>query len=378
MKLSRSGRALGVAVAGALALAACGSDNNSSSSATSSSGGAAGASSSGSASAINCASGTLNASGSTAQANAMTQWVKDYQTACSGATINYGGVGSGQGVTDFINGQTAFAGSDSALNPTANEPTKADARCKTGKAVDLPMVPGPIAVIYNLQGVTSLTMTPAVLAQIFSGKVKTWNDPAIAAINSGVTLPSTGITTVHRSDASGTSDNFTKYLSTAAAADWTYSHNKQWKAPGGQGAKGSDGVAAAVKSTPGTIAYDEFSYATSNSLSMAKIDNGGGAVELTTDAVGKAVAAATVTGTGDDLTLKLDYATKVPGAYPILLVTYEITCEQGLSSSQSGLTKSFLTYIASTAGQSKLIALGYAPLPTEIQTKVQAVVAKIA
>jgi phosphate transport system substrate-binding protein len=372
--LSRTGRLAGAALVGALALSACGSDNNTSSSTSSSGAGSSGAATG----SIACAKGTLNSSGSTAQANAMSQWIKDYQTACSGATVNYGGGGSGQGVTDFLNGQTAFAGSDSALNPAKDEPTKADARCKTGKAVDLPMVAGPIAVVYNVQGVSSLTLTPSLLAKIFSGKITTWNDPAIAAANTGVTLPANKITTVHRSDSSGTTDNFTKYLDAAAKADWTFGHDKQWKATGGQGSKGSDGVAAAVKSTPNTIAYDEFSYATNNSLTYAKIDNGGGAVELTTAAVGKAVAAATVTGTGDDLSLKLDYATKTAGAYPILLVTYEITCVQGLSADQAPLAKSFLTYISSADGQAKLTSLGYAPLPTEIQSKVQAVVAKIA
>jgi phosphate transport system substrate-binding protein len=363
-----------MALAGALALAACGSDNNSSSGSSSTA--AAGGSSSSSGS-IQCASGTINASGSTAQTNAMTQWVKDFQTACSGANINYNAVGSGQGVTDFINGQTAFAGSDSALNKDKGEPTKADSRCKTGSAVDLPMVPGPIAVVYNAQGVNSLTLTPSVIAQIFSGKITKWNDPAIAKINSGVTLPSAAISTVHRSDSSGTTDNFTKYLAAAAGSAWTFDHDKQWKAPGGQGAKGSDGVSAVVKQTPNTIAYVEYSFAKQNSLGIAKIDNGGGAVELTPENVGKAVSAAQISGTGDDLTLNLDYTTKAAGAYPILLVTYEITCVKGLPSDQAALTKAFLSYTSSTAGQDKLTDLGYAPLPSEIQQKVAAVVAKI-
>lgn len=373
MKLSRSGRLTVATLVGALALTACGSDNNASSPTATGSG----STPSGSSGSIACAAGTINASGSTAQANAMSQWIKEYQTACANATINYGGGGSGQGITDFVNAQTAFAGSDSPLNPAKDEPAKADARCTTGKAVNLPMVAGPIAVVYNVPGVTSLTLTPSVLAKIYSGAITTWNDPAIAAVNSGVTLPSSTITTVHRSDSSGTTDNVTRYLDAAAKADWTFGHDKQWKATGGQGSKGSDGVSATVKSTPNTIGYVEFSYATNSNLAYAKIDNGAGAVELTTDAIGKAVAAATVTGTGDDLSLKLDYATKAAGAYPILLVTYEITCEQGLSGDQAALTKSFLTYTSSADGQAKLAGLGYAPLPTEIQKKVQAVVAKI-
>ncbi|MDQ1292185.1 MAG: phosphate transport system substrate-binding protein [Actinomycetota bacterium] len=368
MKHSRSGRLAGVAVVGTLALAGCGSDDNSDGSPTGSS------SASGT---IDCASGTINSSGSTAQSNAMTQWIKEYQTACGDATINYTGGGSGQGITDFSNGQTAFAGSDSALNPDKGEVAKADARCKTGKALNIPMVAGPIAVVYNLEGVDGLVLTPSVLAKIFSGKITTWNDPQIAKLNSGVSLPSTKITSVHRSDSSGTTSNVTKYLEAAAKADWTFGHDKQWKAPGGQGAAKSDGIAAAVKSAPNTISYVEWSYATESDLSIAKIDNGGGAVELTADAVSKAVAAAEVTGTGDDLTMKLDYATKVPGAYPLLLVTYEITCQKGLQPEQATLVKSFLTHTASEEGQAKLVELGYAPLPTEILAKVQKTVATI-
>ena len=366
MKLPRLVALTSVALAGAVALTGCGSDNTTS-----------GGTSSGSIAGAACGSGTVNASGSTAQANAMTEWIKAYQTACGKATINYSGVGSGQGIIDFTGGQTAFAGSDSALSPDKGEPTAANARCKTGNAIDLPLVPGPIAVVFNVSGVTDLTFTPDVLAKIFSGKITKWNDPAIAAINKGAKLPSAAISTVHRSDSSGTTDNFTKYLTAAAAKDWTFDHDKVWKAPGGQGAAKSDGVSAAVKSTPNTIAYVEWSFATQNKLSTAKIDNGGGPVTLSADAVGKAISAAKVTGTGDDLTLDLDYATKADGAYPIILVTYEITCVKGLKTDQATLVKSFLTYAASSDGQGKLEALGYAPLPSEIQSKVQASIAKI-
>src|SRR5205085_518168 len=122
-----------------------------------------------------------------------------------------------------------------------------------------PMVIGPIAVAYNVPGVSSLTVTPDVLAKIFAGTVTKWNDPAITALNSGVSLPSATIVTFHRSDSSGTTDNFTKYLTAAAGSSWTYDHDKVWKAPGGQGAKGSDGVAAALKSTPNSLGYIEYS-----------------------------------------------------------------------------------------------------------------------
>jgi phosphate transport system substrate-binding protein len=345
-----------------LALSACGSDNNSNTPKA------------GSTTNANCPKGSIMASGSSAQANAVSEWVKGYNATCADASVNYQSVGSGAGVQAFIQGSTAFAGSDSALKP--EEQPQADARCKTGKAIDLPMVAGPIAVAYNVSGVTDLTLTPSLLAKIFSGKITKWNDPLIVAANGTAKLPATAIQTFHRSDSSGTSDNFTKYLTAAAGTDWTYDHGKEWKAPGGQGAKGSDGVTTSVKSTDGAVTYVEYSYAKNAGLSVAKIDNGGGAVELTTDAVSKAVEAATVVGTGNDLSLKLDYTTKVAGAYPIALVTYEITCEKGLPADQLAVVKSFLTYTAGD-GQSVLSGIGYAPLPTSLQTKVQAAVAAL-
>ena len=354
---------LSAAAAAVLALSACGSDNNSNTP------------NSQSTTKADCATGSVMASGSSAQANAMSEWIKGYNSQCSGATINYQAVGSGAGVQAFIQGSTAFAGSDSALKDEEHAP--ADARCKTGKAIDLPMVAGPIAVAYNLPGVDSLTLTPSLIAKIFSGKITKWNDHEIAMVNSGVQLPSTAIQTFHRSDSSGTSDNFTKYLTAAAGTDWTYDHAKEWKAPGGQGAKGSDGVTTSVKQTEGAVTYVEYSFAKDASLGVAKVDNGAGAVELSTDSVGKAVEAATIAGTGNDLSLKLDYATKAAGAYPIALVTYEITCEKGLDPAQLKLVKSFLTYTSSSAGQSVLADLGYAPIPASLLTKVQASVAAL-
>jgi phosphate transport system substrate-binding protein len=368
-RLGRRSATAGVAVIGMLALAACGSDNNTP--ATSGSAAASGA-------AISCQSGSIKASGSSAQKNAITQWITDYQTACSGATINYSPSGSGAGVQDFINNQTAFAGSDSAL--TDAQHPQADARCKTGAAVDIPMVVGPVAVAYNVSGLTKLVLTPDVIAKIFNGTITTWNDPAIAAINSGATLPSAPIAAFHRSDSSGTTDNFTKYMIAAAGTtDWPYPHAKDWPSAikSGQGAKGSDGVASALKSTANSIGYLEYSFTTDGSLGVAQVDNGGGPVTLTPATAAAAIASAQVTGTGDDLTVSIDYATKTPGAYPIVLVTYEITCVKGLSSSDLPLTKSFLTYIASTAGQAKLTGLGYAPLPDTLAVRVRALVDKI-
>jgi len=355
----------GVVVAGTLALSACGSDNNGTSSSTS------GAAASG-----DCVKATVNAAGSSAQKNAIAKWSQGYQASCAGATLNYNPSGSGAGVQAFTSGQVTFAGSDSALKPT--EKPAADKRCTGGEAIDLPMVGGPISIVYNLKGVDGLQLSAKTLADIFNGKVTKWNDPEIKAENASATLPASDIKTVHRSDDSGTTDNFTKYLIATAKSDWPYTGGKTWQAKGGQGLKGSDGVSTGIKQTDGSIGYVELSFATSNSLSIAKVKNGAGEyTAASSQAASATIGGATQTGTGNDLALKIDYTTTASGAYPITLVTYEIACTKGISGDQGKFVKSFLTYTSSDAGQSVLTQLGYAPLPASILTKVRAAVASL-
>lgn len=353
---------------GAVALAGCGTDNNNV-------GGRAGAS--GVPTAEHCASGTINVAGSSAQANAMAEWVKAYQASCDKATVNYQANGSGAGIQQFTQGKTAFAGSDSPL--TADERAAARKRCEGNRAIHLPMVVGPIAVVYNLEGVDDLQLTPGTLARIYTGKIDHWDDPAIARDNPKADLPSALIRAFHRSDSSGTTDNFTAYLADAAPTGWSYGHDKTWKADGGQGAKGSDGVTTAVQQTTGTIGYVELSYAQSADLSMANIANASGNyVSLTGKSVGATISSAKVVGKDSDLELAIDYNTKAPKAYPIVLVTYEIACQQGLPNRQAKLVESFLSYAASQEAQDSLADLGYAPLPVEVASRVRGSVKSLA
>ena len=389
MTLSRTGRLAGVALVGALSLTACGSDSNSTGSGTSAapatSAAATDASSATSAAgsatpaAGGAVTGTLTGEGSSAQKNAINQVITDFQQANPGATVNYNPSGSGAGIKNFNAGLDDFAGSDSALKSASTDGStpEADAaktRCGANPAWNLPMVAGPIAVAYNLKGADKVILTPEVTAKIFLGQIKTWDDAAIKAINPGVTLPGTAIKVFFRSDDSGTTENFQKYLNGAAATAWTEKPSKKFAGKVGEGKKGSDGVSAAVKATDGGIGYMEWSFATKSALGVAQIDNGGGAVELTADSAGKAVAAATPAGEGNDLKLKLDYATKAPGTYPIVLVTYEIVCSKGLAADKTALVKAFLKFFSGTDEQAKLTGLGYAPLPAEVQTKVAAAV----
>ncbi|MFD4033410.1 phosphate ABC transporter substrate-binding protein PstS [Streptomyces sp. NPDC058637] len=374
MKLQRKNRlratALGaLAVSGALVLTACGSDDNTGTAAD-------GGKTSAAASDIKCdgAKGQLLASGSSAQKNAMDLWVKNYMAACSGVEINYKSSSSGEGIIAFNQGTVGFAGSDSALKP--EEVADSKKICKTGQGINLPMVGGPIAIGFHLEGVDSLTLDASTLAKIFDNKIKKWNDPAIAALNDGAKLPDKAIQAFHRSEDSGTTQNLGKYLGAAAAKDWKYEAEKKWPAPGGQAASGSSGVAAQVKQVDGSIGYFELSYASSQSITTVDINTGGAApVKATSENASKAIAAAKVVGTGKDLALELDYTTKAEGAYPLVLVTYEVACDTGNKADSLGTVKSFLTYTASEEGQKVLTDAGYAPIPAEINAKVRETVA---
>ncbi|NJP80643.1 phosphate ABC transporter substrate-binding protein PstS, partial [Streptomyces sp. AA8] len=368
MKLQRKNRlravALGaIAVSGALVLTACGSDDNSG-------GGSTGGGSTKAAGNIKCeGKGQLLASGSSAQKNAMDLWVKNFTAACKDIQINYKPTGSGAGIQEFLQGKTAFAGSDSALKP--EEVTKSKEVVKGGQGINLPLLGGPIAIGYKVPGVDNLVLDADTLAKIFDSKIEKWNDEAIKKLNPDAKLPDLKIQAFHRSDESGTTDNFTKYLKAAADKSWPYEAGKAWKAKGGQAADGSAGVSSQVKQTDGAISYFELSYATANSIKTVKLNTGASApVEATSDNASKAIAEAKITGTGKDLALKLNYTTKAEGAYPITLVTYEIVGDKGNKAETLPAVKSFLTYIASEDGQSVLKDMGYAPLPAEIATKV--------
>ena len=325
-----------VAAAAAVALTgmmtACGSDDNKSSS-NGGTGGTANGSDGGSASGIECGGKkALKASGATAQANAMTRFVTAYETLCDGYTLNYTSSGSGAGVSEFIGGQTDFGGSDSPLNAEKGEIEKAAQRCGGSPAWNLPPVFGPIAITYNVAGVDGLVLDGPTLAKIFNGTVKTWDAPEIKGLNEGAALPAEPINVLFRSDESGTTDNFQKYLMAASNGAWTQGAGKTFNGGIGEGAKGNEGTSAAVKSTPGSITYNEWSYAKSQGLSVAKIITSAGPepVELTTESAAKSIDAVKIKGEGNDLVLdtKTFYTPTEAGSYPIMLATYEIVCSK--------------------------------------------------
>jgi phosphate transport system substrate-binding protein len=371
LKLNRFSAALVVPVIGALMLSGCGSDKN-----------ASAPSSSGSKTSANVSCGgkqTLKASGSTAQANAMTRFIKAFEQACSGQTLNYTPNGSGAGISEFNGNQTDFGGSDSPLGK--DEAAAAQQRCGGAPAWNLPVVFGPIAVTFNINNVSSLSLDGPTLAKIFNGAITTWNDPAIQALNSGVTLPGEPIHVVFRNDESGTTDNFQKYLDAASNGGWGKGTGKTFKGGVGEGAKGNDGTSAAIKATEGSITYNEWSFAQGQHLNMAKIVTSAGpdAVAISADSVGKTISGATVKGQGNDLVLDTTsfYKPTQPGSYPIVLATYEIVCSKYPDAQVGTAVKAFLQSTIG-AGQNGLADNGYIPIPDTFKSKLSTAVNAIA
>ncbi len=360
MKLNRSsaarstGVAASIVVAATLTLSACsGGDSDSSS---------------GDSSADNSFSGqAVSGEGSTAQ-QAAVQSFQDVLTANGGIVLNYTGSGSGDGVKKFLASDVDFAGSDSALKP--DEATQAKSRCAGNDAWHIPLVAGPVSIAYNLSGVSDLVLNPSVMAKIFDSKITTWNDPAIAALNPGKSLPSDKIVPVHRSDSSGTTDNFQRFLGDTAKADWPYEHDKTFKGKGGSAAAKSTGVGDTVKKTPGSITYVEWGYAEQNKLSLAEVDFGSGATKLTSETAGKALENVTFKTPGSkDLQVDTDklFATNTAGAYPLMLTTYEIVCSKGYAGDKGAILKSAFTTILDK-GQDGLADKGYVALPDTYKT----------
>jgi phosphate transport system substrate-binding protein len=359
LKLNRFGTALSVLAGCALILSGCGGNNNASNAA----GGSTTTTGVLPVTVICGGTKTLKASGSTAQANAMTRFVKAFEQACPAQTLNYTANGSGAGISEFTSNQTDFGGSDSPL--AQNEYAAAQQRCGS-RAWNLPVVFGPIAITYNVNGMTSLILDAPTAAKIFNGGITTWNDPAIQALNKGAALPAEPIRVVFRNDLSGTTDNFQEYLDAASNGAWGKGAGKTFNGGVGEGAKGNDGTSSAVQSTEGAISYNEWSFAQAKNLSVAKIVTSAGPdpVAISTDSVGKTISGATVSGKGNDLVLNTlsFYKPKQSGAYPIVLATYEIVCSKYPDPQVGAAVKAFLQSTIS-AGQNGLADHGYIPVP---------------
>ena len=303
------------------------------------------------------AAATLSGSGATFPQAYYESVIEAFKGVQPAVTVSYGGGGSGKGQTDLQAGLVQWAGTDSTIKPE-------DVSKFKGTFLYFPTVAAPITVSYNLSGV-QLKLSPETLGQIFEGKITTWNDPAIKAENSNANLPSTAITVVHRSDGSGTTANFTKYLVAAAGTSWTLGTDKVVAWPAGQQAgEGNAGVAQIVKSTNGAVGYVDYSDANYSGLVFASLKNASGKF------VAPSLASATAALQGATLNPDLTYnPLNAPGAnaYPITAPTYIIVYQAQPDANVKAALKGFLQYIYGP-GQQLAKTVDFAPLPSTILT----------
>ena len=324
-------------------------------------------------------SGDLNGAGASSQEKAMEAWSVGFQGLNPDVTLNYNPLGSGDGRTQFIEGGTLFAGTDSYFSDDEGELTAANERCGAD-IIEVPAYVSPIAVMFNLEGVDSLNLDSDTIAQIFDQKIKTWNDPAIADQNPDVELPDTAITTVHRQDDSGTTKNFTDYLGKASKS-WSYEAEDAFPVKGGVAAEGTSGVVAAVTNGKGTIGYADDSQVKDAGLSVVNVKVGEEYVAPSAEAAAKVVAVSPAAeGRADtDMAVDVDRTTTEAGAYPVILLSYLVACQTYDTADEADLVKGFLEYVVSDEGQAAAAEnAGSAPLDADTATRAQDIVAAIA
>ena len=319
-------------------------------------------------------SGNFSGAGASSQQAAVEAWIAGFQGTNPEAKIAYNPSGSGAGVQTFLTGATAWAGSDKALADDEVEQYKSV--CTEGTAFDVPVYISPIAVVFNLKGVSDagkhINMDAATIAKIFDGKITKWNDPAIADQNKDLKLPDTAITVVHRSDKSGTTQNFVSYFKDVTPDNWTYDLSENWPNEVGQGAKGTSGVISTVKQADGTIGYADFSQV--GDLGTVAVKVGDKYNEISAEAGSKVIGDSKQDDTvkGDNrIVIKINHATEAEGAYPIVLVSYDIVCPAYKDTKQAEFAKAWLTYVTSDEGQKAAQdAAGTAPLPSSLKSEI--------
>ncbi|HEV8320514.1 MAG TPA: phosphate ABC transporter substrate-binding protein PstS [Myxococcota bacterium] len=307
----------------------------------------------------------LNGAGATFPYPLYSKWVAEYGKVDARVRINYQSIGSGGGIRQILERTVDFGASDAPMSD--EELAKAP-----GKLHHIPTTLGAVVLAYNVPGLTgTLNLSADAVAGLFLGDIKTWNDPKIAALNPGMKLPADAVSVAYRSDGSGTTAVFTDYLAKVSPA-WKakVGAGKSVKFPVGLGAKGNEGVAGSVKTTPGTLGYVELAYATTTGLPYASVINKAGkSVAPAIDSI-TAAAAAAAAAMPEDLRVSI---TDAPGdaAYPISAFTYILVYEDTADAVKGKALAQFLWW-AVHDGQAHCAALHYAPLPAAVVTKVEA------
>ena len=331
-------------------------------------------------------SGTLVGAGASSQGAAQEAWVAGFQTANEEVTVTYDPIGSGGGRETFQSGASSFAGSDRAFK--VDEIAEGNfGSCVVDAGIwEIPAYISPIAIIFNLDGIATMNLDADTLAKIFTGEITNWTDSAITDQNPGVEFPDQNITAVHRSDDSGTTANFTDYMSKASPDFWLLAGEnagsfEAWPAEwGGEGAPQTSGVVDAVTNGVGTIGYADASRA--GSLGVVSVKVGAEYVPYSAEAAAAIVDASPAANPGErgenDLAIELDRATEASGTYPIVLVSYLIGCNDYNDDSVVDLVKGYVSYVMSEEGQLAAQAnAGNAPVSANTRAQAEAILATI-
>lgn len=362
MNIKRSGGIAAIALVGALALASCAANEG------------------GTDAPASDLEGTLSGVGASAQGSAQEGLIAAFQTANTGVTINYSPDGSGAGREAFIGGGADFAGSDRAFKTDELSGSEFVGCAADSGIVELPLYVSPIAVVFNLEGVTELNLDAATIANIFNGTITSWDDAAIADLNPDATLPATAINPVHRADDSGTQENFTAYLADASEGAWTFEADGEWPAElGGEGASQTSGVVSAIEAGAGSIGFIDNSRVT-DAMGVVSVAVGDDFVAPSAEGAAAAVDASPLEDGRDafDLAIALDRTTDAAGAYPVTLISYLIGCETYADPEVAELVKAYFTFIASEEGQAvSAESAGSAPISSTLREQVEAAIAVI-
>jgi len=314
----------------------------------------------------------LNGAGASFPAIIYQDWILSYNKAHNDVELNYQSIGSGGGIQQFTQGTTDFGASDAPMSDQ-------EIAAVNGNVIHIPTVLGAVLPTYNLPGVSGvLKFTPAVIADIFLGKITRWNDPRLVSLNPGARLPNLPIAVAHRSDGSGTTFIFTDYL-TKVSPEWAskVGHGKSVNWPAGIGAKGNEGVSAIVSQTPGALGYVELGYAMINKLPVGAVQNQAG--KFITPSIASVTAAAA--GAMKEMGPNTDFRVSITNsegadAYPISSFTWLLIHKTYDDASKAGALMKYVWW-AETDGQARCAPLGYAPLPTAMQPWIRARLASV-
>lgn len=323
-------------------------------------------------------SGQLSIGGASSQESAQNAWIVGFSEGAPGVTVTYDPTGSGTGRENFVSGGFPIAGSDAYLTDDEGELSGAQEQCG-GSVIEVPNYVSPIAVVFNVDGVDDLNLTPEAVGGIFAGEITEWSDPAIAESNPDADLPDAKITPVHRSDDSGTTENFTDYLDAVATDAWTFGVVETWPTEaGGEAGQGTSGVVQVVTENANTIGYADASQA--GGLGQANVGVGGEFVPPSAEAAAKILEVSPrVEGRGEtDLAFDLDHTTTESGTYPIVLTSYLLACPSYEDQNTADMVKAYMDYIVSDAGQEMASSeAGSAPLAPALQEEVQGIISEI-